>query len=189
MELQEVRVIINHAYDFFQGKRIETFVQNIPIQKQEIQISEINKLAIVKMEHASNPFLLIIHPQAIQLHLQSLEQLEIGLTIFEVLEEPIRQQLKVDFVLFNGVIDSETEHYTYNQLLHTSLSDKLKVKMLGIDLKSANYEYRLSLNKEVGRTKVNAKARLQCNLNGVSSKIYNALEELNEELVQLKDLL
>lgn len=188
MEFHEVKLIINHIPDFFVDHQIEKFIADIPFQKLETHISEINKLAIIKLKNDSHTFSLIISSQNIQLHMKTLEQMKDYLMIFEQIDENVKDNIRVDFISFNGIVETPNSTETYNHFFKQNLSEKIKVKMLGIDIQSTNFEYRLSLNKHIDVMKVNAKVLMQCSLGEVSQKANLAYAELNEELQQLKEL-
>lgn len=189
MELREVRLIIKYPFDFFSNNLIETFISNIHFHKIETHISEINRLAIIKMQHETNHFLLIINSQGLQLNVSSLKDIETSLKVFDALEVGIKKKLQIESIVFNGVFEGENSFDTYNHTIGKKLPEKIKVKMLGIDIQSENFEYRISLNKRAALTKVNTRVLLQCDIDSASQKANEAFEELTKELQELYLLL
>lgn len=185
-----MKVIIKHEYDFFINNRLEDVIKRIPFQKLETQISEINKVGFIKMAHESQNFSLLIHPQGIQLTLQSLQDFfDVGLDILKVLSDKTKETIQLEFVSFNGILKNHDSNGLYNQSFNKDLSEKVKVKMLGLELQTKHFLYRVSLNKHMDFTKVNAKVLMQGNVHEFYSKIKDAFEELDEELKNLQQLL
>lgn len=97
-------------------------------------------------------------------------------------------QLRLDFVVFNGILRTQRNEEHYNQAFSKSVPDKVKVKMLGLDIQSSHFDYRVSLNKHNDVTKVHAKVLMQCGLKEILQNASVALKELEEELQQLNEI-
>lgn len=130
-------------------------------------------------------FSLVITSQQIHLILKSLEQLSEALKIFDSMDEIIKKKLLVDFVIFSGVVNTDEGIDSYNSLLSKEPSDSIKVKMLGVEFQSTNFEYKVSFNKHTNYTNINIKSLLQC---GVNDTIQNTNDSYKELSVQFPKL-
>ena len=188
MELQGVKLIIKNYYDFFSDNFIESFIANIPYQK-ETHISELNKFAVVKFEQDNQKVLLFFNGNNIQLEIQTLEGLYLILEILEMLEEKAEKALNIESINFTGAIETDSHTDTYNPSFSNEFPASIKVKMLGIDIENEKFNYRISLNKHHKSTKVTAKVLLKSSLKIIEKQAMEAFEELREYLKKLQKTL
>lgn len=186
MKLREVKITLSHKYNFFQNNELEKIISNIQFHKLETHISESHKLAIIKME---NDFYMLISDKSIQLRMQSLDVVEQYISILDVLDENINKHLMVEMITFTGVLNTNFKVETFNQAFKDELPSRFKVKMLGVDIQSENFEYRLSLNKKKDFIRVTVNTILKNDINQIVQDCNDAYNEFNDELEILLPLL
>ncbi|AXH98445.1 hypothetical protein DV702_01215 [Sporosarcina sp. PTS2304] len=186
MELKEVKITISHKFNFFENKEIDRIISNIPFNKLETQVSEMNKLAIIKME---NNFYMIISDKSIQFRMRQLDVLNSNLEILNVFDENIKEYFRLELISFNGILHETSNEETYNQSFGDNFPSCYKVRMLGIDIESDNFMYRLSLNKKKKFTKVMVNTLVNSNIQKIEQNCKGAYEEFIKKLEILYPLL